>query len=158
MALHSPLTPLEPTTAILTPDATEDDRATAALDPTTLVPRRDALTRLDYRLRRHTVSRGRALPGDYISLENGDGEPELVALKGKVIHVGRASSADLRFEDAHVSRRHAIIVRYGRHVRVLDDRSSAGTFVNGLRVIATDLNDGDVVRLGPIEFTYVVVR
>jgi pSer/pThr/pTyr-binding forkhead associated (FHA) protein len=50
------------------------------------------------------------------------------------------------------------MVRYGEHVRVLDDRSSGGTFVNGRRVIATDLLEGDVVRLGPISFTYIRIR
>ena len=74
------------------------------------------------------------------------------------MHIGRSIGADLRFEDAHVSRSHAIIVRYGRHVRVLDDRSSAGTYVNGVRILAIDLSDGDVVRLGPIALRYVVVR
>jgi pSer/pThr/pTyr-binding forkhead associated (FHA) protein len=74
------------------------------------------------------------------------------------MHLGRSTAADIRFEDAHVSRRHAIVVRYGRHVRVLDDRSSAGTFVNGARIIAAELSDGDVVRLGPVTVRYVVVR
>jgi len=41
---------------------------------------------------------------------------------------------------------------------VLDDRSLAGTFVNGLRVTATDLTDGDVIRVGPIVLTYTVIR
>ena len=66
-------------------------------------------------------------------------------------------SSDLRIEDPRVSRSHAIIVRYGRHARVLDDRSSNGTFVNGRRIVATTLAEGDVVRLGPIAFRYVTV-
>jgi hypothetical protein len=139
------------------PNAAEPDTATAPLQPG-LVLRRDALSVLDLRHRRRAVERSVALPGHYLAVEDGDREQALIPIDGKVIHVGRASTADLRFEDAHVSRRHAIVVRYGRHVRVLDDRSSAGTFVNGERVIATDLRDGDVVRLGPITFTYVLVR
>ncbi len=82
----------------------------------------------------------------------------LISIEDRVTHIGRAATADLRFEDPRVSRRHAILVRYGRHVRVLDDRSSEGTFVNGSRVVATDLTEGDVVRLGPVAFTYTIVR
>jgi hypothetical protein len=149
--------PLEPATAVRPAQQPVDERITAPLDPAA-APRRDAITVLDYRHRRRAVPRAIATPGHYIGLDDGEGQQQLIPLDGKVVHVGRASGADLRFEDPRVSRRHAIVVRYGRHVRVLDDRSSAGTFVNGVRVIATDLTDGDVVRLGPIAFTYVVVR
>jgi pSer/pThr/pTyr-binding forkhead associated (FHA) protein len=56
-----------------------------------------------------------------------------------------------------VSRSHAIVVRYGRHARVLDDRSANGTWVNGRRIVATTLAEGDVIRLGPVAFRYVTV-
>ena len=117
----------------------------------------DSIASLDHRSRREAVPQGDAIPGHYLSLEN-DHETLLVPISDRVTHIGRAATADLRFEDPRVSRRHAILVRYGRHVRVLDDRSSEGTFVNGSRVVATDLSDGDVVRLGPVSFTYTIVR
>jgi hypothetical protein len=133
------------------------ERETAALDPM-LTPTVNALGVLDHRSRRRAVPATMALPGHYLGVEDDEGTTHLIPLDAKIIHIGRASAADLRVEHAQVSRRHAIIVRYGRHVRVLDDRSSAGTFVNGLRVIATDLENGDVVRIGPIAITYVVVK
>jgi pSer/pThr/pTyr-binding forkhead associated (FHA) protein len=40
---------------------------------------------------------------------------------------------------------------------VLDDRCLVGTFVNGARVIATDLADGDTIRLGPFALSYMIV-
>jgi pSer/pThr/pTyr-binding forkhead associated (FHA) protein len=52
---------------------------------------------------------------------------------------------------------HAILVRHGRHMRVLDNRSSNGTYVNGRRIIATSLEDGDVLRIGALAMRYVVV-
>ena len=79
-------------------------------------------------------------------------------LGDRIIHVGRGLGADLRFDEVRVSRRHAIIVRYGNHVRVLDDRSANGTFVNGCRVVAIDVADGDVIRLGRVAFRYVRLR
>jgi FHA domain len=133
-----------------------DERETAPLEPTA-GPARDPLARLDFRHARRAIARTQAPPGHYIGFDCEDGQ-RLIPIEARIIHVGRAATADLRFDDVQVSRRHAIIVRYGRHVRVLDDRSSAGTIVNGVRVIATDLGDGDVVQLGPIAFTYVVIH
>jgi len=139
------------------PQPPTDARDTAALDPAVGL-RQNALAALDHRARRRAVPAQRALPGHYLAIDDDQGSTFLLPLDSKIIHVGRATSADLRLDDAHVSRRHAIVVRYGRHVRVLDDRSLAGTFVNGMRVTATDLSDGDVIRIGPIALTYTVIR
>jgi hypothetical protein len=109
---------------------------------------------LEHRLASTAINAREALPGHYIAVHDGDGVAHLIPLGASITHVGRAVGSDLRFDDVHVSRRHAIIVRYGDHVRVLDDRSSAGTFVNGQRIVATDLLDGDLVRIGPVTFTY----
>jgi pSer/pThr/pTyr-binding forkhead associated (FHA) protein len=143
-------TTTSPTSASLT-------SPTAALDPA-LPLHDDVLSRLDYRTRRLATPRARALPGHYLAVGDAAGDEQVIPIESRVMHLGRSTAADIRFEDAHVSRRHAIVVRYGRHVRVLDDRSSAGTFVNGARIIAAELSDGDVVRLGPVTVRYVVVR
>jgi pSer/pThr/pTyr-binding forkhead associated (FHA) protein len=155
MAIQTPST-ITPATGI-EPQPPTDERDTATLDPAAGL-RQDALAALDHRARRRAIPAQRAFPGQYLALDDDEGSTFLLPLDSKIIHVGRATSADLRLDDAHVSRRHAIIVRYGRHVRVLDDRSLAGTFVNGLRVTATDLTDGDVIRVGPIVLTYTVIR
>lgn len=158
MAIQLPPTPApKPPALDAAWQAVGAERETAALDPM-LAPSVSALAVLDHRSRRRAVPASMALPGHYLGVEDDAGDTHLIPLDAKIIHIGRASAADLRIEHAQVSRRHAIIVRYGRHVRVLDDRSSAGTFVNGLRVIATDLESGDVVRIGPIAITYVVVK
>jgi pSer/pThr/pTyr-binding forkhead associated (FHA) protein len=137
---------------------TDADRHETAqlLDATAL--RSDPFSLLDFRDRAKATSAADALPGHYLAIQDADAVEHLIPVKHAVTHIGRASTAGLRFEDVHVSRRHAIMVRYGEHVRVLDDRSSGGTFVNGRRVIATDLLEGDVVRLGPISFTYIRIR
>ena len=57
-------------------------------------------------------------------------------------------AADLRFDDPTVSRRHALIVRQADGVRVLDDRSLNGVFVNGERVEWRVLADGDEIVVG----------
>ena len=82
---------------------------------------------------------------------------EAFALQADVTHVGRGMAADVRLDDHTVSSRHAIVVTRGDRVRILDDRSTNGTVVNGRRVDETELHDGDVVVLGRVVLTYRVV-
>jgi len=62
--------------------------------------------------------------------------------------IGRSLSADVRFDDATVSRRHALVVLDAEGAYVLDDRSLNGVFVNGRRVGRARLRDGDEIRIG----------
>jgi pSer/pThr/pTyr-binding forkhead associated (FHA) protein len=48
-------------------------------------------------------------------------------------------------------------VRNGHNTRLLDNRSANGTYVNGRQIIATNIADGDVIRIGPVAMTYVQV-
>ena len=92
-------------------------------------------------------------PGRYVLVEAGE-DIEQVKLAPGVTRVGRGYAADLRIEDQSVSRRHAILVSRPAGLRVLDDRSFNGTFVNGRRVSQADLQDGDVVVLGRVVLLY----
>ena len=71
-----------------------------------------------------------------------------VALTREWTRIGRSLAADLRFDDPTVSRRHALVVRHADGVRVLDDRSLNGVFVNGQRVEWHALKDGDEILVG----------
>jgi pSer/pThr/pTyr-binding forkhead associated (FHA) protein len=62
--------------------------------------------------------------------------------------IGRSLAADVRFDDATVSRRHALIVSQADGVKVLDDRSLNGVYVNGRRVEWSVLADGDEILVG----------
>jgi pSer/pThr/pTyr-binding forkhead associated (FHA) protein/predicted RNA-binding Zn-ribbon protein involved in translation (DUF1610 family) len=86
-------------------------------------------------------------PGQYVTYRAGD---ELVtySLQREWTRIGRSLSADIRFDDPTVSRRHALIVRQPDGLRVLDDRSLNGVFVNGERVEWSTLADGDEVVIG----------
>jgi predicted RNA-binding Zn-ribbon protein involved in translation (DUF1610 family) len=78
-----------------------------------------------------------------------DGEPTLVELPTGWTRIGRSGAADVRLDDATVSRRHALVVRTPENeLRALDDRSLNGLFVNGERVEWTPLTDGDELEIG----------
>jgi predicted RNA-binding Zn-ribbon protein involved in translation (DUF1610 family) len=63
--------------------------------------------------------------------------------------IGRSVNADLYLDDPSVSRRHALIVAEpGKQLRVLDDRSLNGVFVNGEAVEWARLGDADELTIG----------
>jgi hypothetical protein len=62
--------------------------------------------------------------------------------------IGRSLTADIRLDDPTVSRRHALVCRQREGVRVLDDRSLNGIFLNGERTEWSRLHDGDELMIG----------
>jgi len=86
-------------------------------------------------------------PGRYLIFKD-TGVVRTVSMPGEAMRIGRSLSADLRFEDPTVSRRHAVLILESGGVRVLDDRSLNGVFVNGERVVSQLLNDDDEIVIG----------
>ena len=86
-------------------------------------------------------------PGKYLAYEEG-GRNVVVPVQREWTRIGRSLAADVRFDDATVSRRHALIVHQADGTRVLDDRSLNGVYVNGRRVEWSALADGDQIVVG----------
>jgi pSer/pThr/pTyr-binding forkhead associated (FHA) protein len=95
--------------------------------------------------------------GDYLAYED-DERVRVVALQEGWTRVGRSLSARIRFDDPTVSRRHALVHRQEGGVRILDDRSLNGVFVNGSRVDMRELADGDEVVIGRFRLHYICLR
>lgn len=93
-------------------------------------------------------------PGEYLLFEE-DGEMRAASLTREWTRIGRSLAADIRFDDPTVSRRHALVVRQADGVRVLDDRSLNGVFVNGERVEWRALADGDEIVVGRYRLRFV---
>ena len=87
-------------------------------------------------------------PGQYLAYRGERDTPVAYALQREWTRIGRSLAADIRFDDPTVSRRHALIVRQPDGLRVLDDRSLNGVFVNGERVEWSTLADGDEIVIG----------
>jgi pSer/pThr/pTyr-binding forkhead associated (FHA) protein len=94
-------------------------------------------------------------PGQYLAYDDA-GRVRVVPLQKEWTRVGRSLAADVRFDDPTVSRRHALIVRQPDGVRVLDDRSLNGVFVNGERVEWRALRDGDEIVVGRYRLHFLV--
>jgi DNA-directed RNA polymerase subunit RPC12/RpoP len=87
--------------------------------------------------------------GTYLAFDEGDGEYAVIRLDRGWTRVGRSRTADLRFDDPTVSRRHALLVLSpGGELRALDDRSLNGLFINGEHVDWAVLHDGDELEVG----------
>lgn len=136
--------------------APPDTQHTERLEPASEGVLIDALGLLDHRTYERTIAPALALRGQYLAFGEGE-ETRLLALGADITHFGRGASADIRLDEMRVSRDHAILVRHGRHVRLLDNRSSNGTFINGRRIVATNITDGDVIEIGPVVLRYVEV-
>jgi FHA domain len=132
------------------------EHETAPIEAGATAPILNSLVLLDHRTRARAVPSRQAPFGHYLAFAD-SGTDWLVPIDEKVIHIGRGLTSDVRIEEQRVSRSHAILVRHGHHTRLLDNRSANGTFVNGRQIIATNIANGDVIRIGPVVMTYVQV-
>ena len=95
-------------------------------------------------------------PGDYIAYEI-DGTLQVAEVGADSLRVGRSMAAAIRFDDPTVSRRHALVMRQADGIRILDDRSLNGIFVNGERVEWKSLSSGDEIVIGRHRLIFLAV-
>jgi len=95
-------------------------------------------------------------PGEYLIFVDADAL-RVVALSGDWTRIGRSTAADVRFDDPTVSRRHALIVREPDGMKLLDDRSLNGVFVDGQRVERHALSDGESFLVGRYRINFASV-
>jgi pSer/pThr/pTyr-binding forkhead associated (FHA) protein len=94
------------------------------------------------------VREGVQQPGRYLVCLDED-QTEVFELAHGWNRIGRSANADVRLDDPTVSRRHALLVwEEDEPLRVLDDRSLNGVFLNGDLVEWGSLSDGDELSIG----------
>lgn len=87
--------------------------------------------------------------GRYLACREDDGEILIFPVEQGWTRIGRSATADIRLDDPSVSRRHALIVsEQPDSLRILDDRSLNGIFLNGDMVEWGRLEDGDELAIG----------
>lgn len=74
---------------------------------------------------------------------------QVYALQGDVFSIGRHPDNTACIEDQGISRHHARVVKKEKVYWLEDLSSSNGTYVNGRRVTACELTNGDTVQFGP---------
>jgi pSer/pThr/pTyr-binding forkhead associated (FHA) protein len=113
----------------------------------------DPIECLDGRARNRATGDGELAPGRYFEVQ-GPARTVLIPLGDEIVRIGRGVGADLRLDEPSVSRRHAIFEPVPEP-RILDDRSSNGTFVNGARVQQAVLRSGDTIVVGRVALRYI---
>jgi hypothetical protein len=93
--------------------------------------------------------------GQYLAHREKSGRISVMPLMGEWTRIGRSLTADIRFDDPTVSRRHAIVARHHGRARVLDDRSLNGVFLRGERVEWGELEDGDELIIGRYRLYFI---
>jgi hypothetical protein len=92
--------------------------------------------------------------GHYLAYRD-ENQISVMPLTRECTRIGRSLTADIRFDDPTVSRRHAIIVRQRGVPRILDDRSLNGVFVNGHPVEWAELADGAELIIGRYRLYFI---
>jgi len=83
----------------------------------------------------------------------GGGDPPPLTFDGDRIVLGRGAFADVRLPDPSVSSRHATVRAIAGEYLLVDEGSTNGTFVGGVRLAPQtprSLRSGDLVRLGRV--------
>ena len=87
-------------------------------------------------------------PEDHISGVKGN-----VFSRGRVL-IGRAESCDFVINSNIVSAVHAVLEITPKGVKLYDMNSKNGTYINGQKVVSTDVKVGDKVAFGNVKFTF----
>lgn len=75
--------------------------------------------------------------------------PPVQEVGGDRLLIGRGTNAGLRLDDPSVDWEHATIEKDARGFRLVDAASATGSYLNGEKVDAAYLHDGDAVGIGP---------
>lgn len=81
-----------------------------------------------------------------------DGSSKEVPLDRESTLIGRDEHAKLRIPVAQVSRKHCELINRAGKLSITDLGSANGTFVNGRKTRAADLQPGDLLTIGPFVF------
>lgn len=88
-----------------------------------------------------------------VVVRSAKGEAPSLTFDGPRVVIGRSAGSDVRLPDASVSLRHASIRATGSEYAIVDEGSTNGTFVGGVRLLPQTpriLKSGDLVRVGRV--------
>lgn len=91
-------------------------------------------------------------------LQTNDGRRKNFALPSTVTVIGRRQDCDLCIPLMNVSRRHCEINQDEGKLKLRDLGSRNGTFVNGEKISEAELKEGDLINIGPLQFTIAMTE
>ena len=91
---------------------------------------------------------------DLFSQIKGPGAPQTIVIKNPSSIMGRSPDADIRFPSTRVSRMHAKLHTNGTELFCTDLDSHNGLLLDGIKVHAVALRDGDTIQMGDSVLIY----
>jgi len=88
------------------------------------------------------------MPTPYLKSLTAGGQEERFSVAEDEVVIGRLSESQIVLTNPYVSRRHAKLIKTGEGYKLVDMKSTHGTYVNGERIEERKLNDGDRIHLG----------
>src|SRR5262245_53163363 len=117
----------------------------AVMRPASPPPRQTAPTRS---LKRKDPPVKTATSSPYLKWKSPEGHELTFALSADEVVIGRKSDADIVLPNPYVSRQHARLIKENEGYRIVDLRSTHGTYVNGQRIEMCKLQYGDHISVG----------
>ncbi|MHC5056138.1 MAG: FHA domain-containing protein [Planctomycetota bacterium] len=87
-----------------------------------------------------------------LTYTDADGAPAEHIVRDEPVTIGRSAECDIRLSGEGVGRLHAVVEPSGAELRVRDQDSREGTWVNDEKVADALLGDGDEFRVGGVAF------
>lgn len=87
-----------------------------------------------------------------------DGNEKIFNLKKSKTVFGR-SDGDFNINDPNISKKHMVIEVWSRdNIYVRDLSSTNGTFLNGVRIITSKLQNGDLIQIGSTKLQVIIQK
>ncbi len=94
--------------------------------------------------------------GPALVVRSGGGRAgETFVLDRDRVTIGRSPDCDIFLDDVTVSRRHAVLEKRDGELRIEDQGSLNGTFLNRKRIDEAPLSDGDELQIGKYKLTFL---
>ena len=92
--------------------------------------------------------------GHMLHMIEGPGAPRLISLLDERDVVGRSLEASIHIASGLLSREHMELIAIEGEIQARDLNSRNGVYLNGLRIHAIILRNGDVLQCGDVVFEY----
>ena len=92
--------------------------------------------------------------GHILHMVEGPGAPRLITLLDERDVVGRSLEASIHVPSGLLSREHMELITIEGEIQARDLDSRNGVYLNGLRIHAVILRNGDVLQCGDVVFEY----
>jgi len=92
--------------------------------------------------------------GHKLHMVEGPGAPRLISLLDERDVVGRSLEASIHIASGLLSREHMELVAIEGEIQARDLNSRNGVYLNGLKIHAVILRNGDVLQCGDVVFEY----